>query len=97
MLALWIVEHLDVFEHIPSGGSACGISLSPDPLAFQELEEALSDGVVVTVPASAHAGFQIMVFQKRLPFMASELASLIGMDRHLALRLSSPHGHQQSL
>ena len=97
MLALWIVEHLDVFEYIAPRGIASGISLSPDPLAFQELKEALGDGVVMTVPATAHRGFQIVLTKKRLPFMAGELATLIGMNRHLTLRLTTPYGHQQSL
>ena len=53
MIAPWIVEHLNVFEHIPPGGVASGIGLPPDPLAFQELEEAVGDGDIMTVHAPA--------------------------------------------
>ena len=70
MLALRVVEELDVVEHVPSCVVSGWICPPPDPLPFQQLEEALRDGVVVTVAATAHAGFQIVLVQERLPFPA---------------------------
>ena len=57
MLALRVVEELDVFELVTIGVLACPICQPPDPLPFQKLDEALGDGIVVAVSASAHAGF----------------------------------------
>jgi len=65
VFAFWIVKHFDVFEHIPSGIFAGGVGFSSDLLAFQQLEEALGDGVVITVPASTHAGLQIVLTVRR--------------------------------
>ena len=40
------------------------VGLSPDPLGFEQMEEALGDRIVITVPPSAHAGFQLAALQK---------------------------------
>jgi hypothetical protein len=64
MIALRVVEHLDVVE----GVSPCLISgfvdFASDAFAFQEVEEALGDGVVVTVSAATHAVFKIVLLQE---------------------------------
>ena len=54
MLALWIVKHLDVVKHVPPRFLAGPVGAAPDPLALEEVEEALGDGVVVAIAASAH-------------------------------------------
>jgi hypothetical protein len=97
VFAFWIIKHFDVFEHIPSGIVAGGIDLPPDLLAFQQLEETFSYGVVITVSTSAHAGFQIVLTKKLQPLATGKLATLIGMDGDSFLWLAPPNGHHQSL
>ncbi|WP_158507076.1 hypothetical protein [Ruegeria atlantica] len=41
-----------------------------------QVYHAFGDVVVVTVSASAHAGFQMVLTQERLPFTADELGAL---------------------
>jgi hypothetical protein len=79
MLALRIIEHLDIIEYVPSSCCAGGIDLPPDSFAFQELKGGLCDSIVVTISAPAHAGFQIVLFQKRQPLATGKLAILIKM------------------
>ena len=97
MLALRIIEHLNVFEYVLSCVNPCRIGFSSNLLAFQQLEEAFGDSVVMTVAATAHTGVQIVLSKKRFLFTTGELAALIRMDRHRALRLTAPDRHQQSL
>lgn len=97
MLPLRIVEHLDVIEHILSCVFACPVGPAPDPFAFEQIEEALGDCVVMTVAAAAHGMLKIVSTQECGQFHAGELTALIRMDQHLVLRLSSPDGHHQGL
>ncbi len=64
MLAGWIVEHLDVIEHILPSLIAGSICPSPDPFALEQIEEAFGHCVAVAVPASAHGVGQIVVPQE---------------------------------
>ena len=95
--SLWVVEQLDVFEHVRSGGFPCLVCASSDPFAFQQLKEAFSNRVVMTVASSAHTGFKVMLVQERLPFPAAELRAVIGVHRNPVFRLSAPDSHQQGL
>ncbi|AKN92440.1 hypothetical protein ACU10_04655 [Xanthomonas oryzae pv. oryzicola] len=52
MTAFGVVEHLDVVEHLRARGVLVEIDLPPDPLAFEQAEEALHRGVVPQVQAS---------------------------------------------
>ena len=97
MLAFCVVEHFDVVEHVLSGIVAGVLGPTPDPFALQQLEEAFGDGIVVTVSASAHAGFQIVLAEECLRFAAVELGTLIGMHGDPTLGLASPHGYEQGL
>lgn len=60
MLALRIVEHLDVIEHILPGFYAGFVCLASDSFALEQVEEALRDRVVMAVAAAAHGMFQIV-------------------------------------
>jgi hypothetical protein len=91
VLALRIVEHLDVVEHVLPCLFACSVGPSPDSLALEEIEEALCHSVVVAVAATAHRVLKIVVLQERRPFHAGELRALIRVDQDLALRLSTPY------
>ena len=57
MFSLGIVEHLDVVEHVLPGLDAGFVCPAPYPLSLEQVEEALSHGVVVTVASSAHRVF----------------------------------------
>lgn len=75
-----VVEHLDVVEDVGTGICSGGVDLAADALALEQLEEALADGVVVTVAAAAHAAEQVVVSQECLPLMAGVLAALTGVQ-----------------
>ena len=94
MLAGRIVEHLNIVEHVLPCCVACEVGLPSDPFAFQEMEEAFWDRVVMTIFAAAHTGIQIVFIQERLPLFASELRPLIGVDHRLCLWFTSPYGTQ---
>ena len=74
---LWVVEHLDVVEDIGSGFITAWVDLTTDTFTFEQLEEALSHGVVVAVAATAHAGYEVVIMQEVLPVVAGELTALI--------------------
>ena len=76
MPALWIVKHLDVIEDILLCFIPGAVCLSPDSLSFQELKETFGYGVVMTIPASAHALLQVVLVQEVAPVVATELAAL---------------------
>ena len=39
VLACWVVEHLDVVEHVLPCCVACQVRPPPNPLAFQQVEK----------------------------------------------------------
>ena len=77
VLAFRVVKHLDVIEHIGPGILPCAVDLPLDSLPLQQLKEALSHGIVVTVAASTHAGNQVVSFQKTAPVCAAVLTALV--------------------
>ena len=62
MLALWVIEHLDIIEHIPSSLVTCFVNPAANPLSFEQIEEAFNDGVVVAVTPPAHRMLKIVSF-----------------------------------
>ena len=54
MLARGIVKHLDVVEYVLVSLDAGLLGPAPYPLPLEQIEEALGDRVVVTVPAPTH-------------------------------------------
>lgn len=77
MPALRIVEQLDVIKYILTGVLPCFVDFSSDVLGLERGEEALGDGVVITITTSANAGFQIAIFQEVTPLPAFKLCPLI--------------------
>ena len=73
MFGLRIVEHLDVVEHILSGVGSCLVGSASYPLSLEQVEEALGNGIVVTVPVPAYRVFQIVMLQERCPVHTGEL------------------------
>ena len=74
MLALRVVEHLDVIEHVLPCICPGPAAAAPDPLALEQVQEALGDGVVVTVAAAAHRMLKIVGAQERSAVHAGKLA-----------------------
>ena len=62
MLALWVIEHLDIIEHIPSSLVTCFVNPAANPLSVEQIEEAFNDGVVVAVTPPAHRMLKIVSF-----------------------------------
>jgi hypothetical protein len=62
MLALWVIEHLDIIEHIPSSLVTCFVSPAANSLSFEQIEEAFNDSVVVAVTPPAHRMLKMVSF-----------------------------------
>ena len=73
------------------------VSPASDAFAFQKLDEARCDGIVMAVSIATHAGLETVLAQKRLPLAAGELGPLIRMHHDPAGWLLTPDGHQQGL
>ena len=76
MPAFWVVEHLNVIEHISASILPSAVDLSPDPLPLQQLEKAFRYRIVMAVAPSTHAAKQVVGFQEALPVAATELTPL---------------------
>ena len=61
VFAFWVVEEFDAVKDVTSGTVSCVACPTPDPFPFQQVEKAFGDGIVVAVPAAAHAAFQIVM------------------------------------
>ena len=97
MSADGVVEHFDVAEDIAMRLLPRGIDFSANALTFKQLEETLRHSVVVAVSPPAHAGLQVVAGQEALPFMAGELAALIGMHNNHVTGSSAPDRHMQRI
>ena len=73
MFPFRIVEHFDVVEHISPCLVTGSISASSDPFAFEQVEEALSDCIVMAITTPAHGVLQIVMLEERCPIHAGEL------------------------
>ena len=82
MLTFWVIEKLDVIEDVCTSLLTGCIGFTPYAFSFEELEETLGHGVIITITPSAHAGFQIVCLEETLPLITGELASLIRMNNH---------------
>jgi hypothetical protein len=54
MFALRVVEHLNVIEHILPRVVSGFVGFAPDTFTLQEVEEALSNSVVVAIASATH-------------------------------------------
>jgi hypothetical protein len=61
VLAFRVVEEFDVIKGITSDVFSGFVCPSPDTLPFQQVEEAFGDGIIMTIPTTAHTVFQIVV------------------------------------
>ena len=97
MLALRVVGHLGVIEHVPPGFFAGPIGLPSDPFPLEEVEETFGHRVVVAASSAVHGVLKIAGAQEGAPIHAGELAALTGVDQHLRLGFASPDRHEQGL
>ena len=97
MSSLRVVEHLDVVEDVRTCFVVVDVDAPLDAFAFEQLEEALGNGVVVTVTATTHAADDLVCLQEGLPVFAGELAALIRVQQQTGLRLAPPHRSEQRL
>jgi hypothetical protein len=81
----------------PIGLGTGFVGSAPYPFPLEQVEEALRHGVVVTIPATAHRVFQIVVLKESGPVYAGELGALVRVYQYLVLQLPAPHRHQQRL
>ena len=76
MLAGRVVEHPDVIEHILARFVPCPTGPMPDPLALEQIEEALGHRSVVAVAAPIcpgdRSGRLAQIFETRRPDLAGE-------------------------
>jgi len=79
------------------GGRILRNTQSSNALPFRQLNEDFCDGIVMAIPASAHAGSKIVFAEERLPLLAGELSALVGMDHHLGLMFAPSNSTQQGL
>ena len=82
MAAFYVVEHLDVIEHITTSIFPRDVDFSLDPFPFQKLEKVLGHGVVMTVASATHTGNQIVRFQKTAPIGAAVLGGFNRSSQH---------------
>lgn len=73
MFALRVVEHLNVIEDVLPCFTSGFVGFASDTFSLQEIEEALGDGIVVTVASAAHRVFEIVLLQECGPVDACEL------------------------
>ena len=67
MLALRVIEHLDIIEHIPSSLVTCFVNPAANPLSLEQIEETFNDSVVVAVTPAAHRSLEDRLH--RQPFL----------------------------
>ena len=64
MLALRVIEHPNVFEHILPGVISGLVGFAPDSFALEQVEEAFGNSIVMAVSHAAHAVFEIVLLQE---------------------------------
>lgn len=62
MFTYWIIEHLNVVEHVLPCLITGSVGFSSDTLAFKQIEGTLCYGIVVAVPALAYCILEIITF-----------------------------------
>ncbi|KGP44817.1 hypothetical protein LR61_07715 [Morganella morganii] len=58
MPTLTVIKHFDVIKNIAAGFFPRSVDLFLYPFAFQQLEKAFCNRIIVTVTATAHAALQ---------------------------------------
>ena len=64
MLALGIIDYLDVVEYILLRVISGLVGFAPDSFALEQVEEAFGNSIVMAVSHAAHAVFEIVLLQE---------------------------------
>ena len=99
MLALRVIEHLDIIEHIPSSLVTCFVNPAPNPLSFEQIEEAFNDIVVVQnlFPMACFVGYERSLRQFTVGFGGPRYGIAIDLKtetRQITNRQRAILGHQ---
>jgi len=76
-----VVKHLDIIDDITACVITGRIDMSLNSFTLEQLKEAFCNSIIVTVPATAHTGFQLVLLQKSLAVMTGILTALIGVTK----------------
>ncbi len=77
--------------------ASLGVDPPPDPLAFEQTEEALHRGIVMAVATSTHAAHQTVGHQETAPVIAGVDRPLVRVNQATGAGLAPPHRRQQGL
>jgi hypothetical protein len=68
-----------------------------DSLFLQAAEERFSNRIVLAVSPATHAGNQLVVLAPTIEVIATELASLVGVNHHRGFGPSAPYRHHRGI
>ena len=89
-------EHLDVFEYFRCCHLTCSKDMLSDRFTFERLEKVFSHGIVITVSPTAHAGNDVVLFEKDFVVVCAVPATLVGIQDHFVGSFpESMHGRLQ--
>ena len=85
-----VVEPFDVIIDISSCFVARPISASADSVVFHSREEALHNGIIVTLAGTAHAALDAVLNKQLLELLTRVLAALVAMMQQHGDRPATP-------
>jgi hypothetical protein len=94
--ALWVIETLDVIEHVSPGFVARAIGFALGSLCLQRREEALYRRIVLHIARPPHAADHTMIGQQPLELLAG-VAALVGMMQQGVWSAAPPERHDQGI
>ena len=97
MPTLWIVEALDVIEHVRLCIVSGSVDLASCPFGFEGREEAFHRGVVPDIAGPAHRTGDAVISHETLALLARVLATLVGVVEDRIRLASAPDGHDQRI
>ena len=92
-----MIKHLNILEYFDSRSFPRVKNVAAYLCHIQTTPKGLDCCMIITVPSVTHAGDQALRLIELIPFIATELPPLIGMDNDVLLGLASPHSHQEGV
>ncbi len=83
MFAFRVIEHFDVIEEALSGVIPCLVSTATYAFAFEQIEVAICNGIVMAVSAQAHRMFEVVGAQESGP---ADGAARVEVDDHCEIK-----------